>query len=693
MIPLALILAFAAIPGAHAGTYGLAISHAGPMAVEACSALISSHATYFSEYDPVGFCDVQNQPALASMAKCLKQVRNRHAQKIFETQCGEFGMTSDILEKALVNGTQFFVDGMSLEPSELPSAGFFQSPVEFPNAVVAAAFQSEKGNGYNINKSTWLGTALVAYWFVAVLASGAANLFGSMFPKVVRGMNGSFSNGVRKHLFLAPLGKIKHAQHVTAGPLVLIMAPLRMETILIAGWIILAAIFAGVGISHDPDNVIYPLKRAEIGRKTADRAGILAVFIMPVVILFGGRNNFLQWVLGWPFGRFLVVHRWMARILFLLGVVHSVAMTFYLNATDQYKYLLQYGFMPWGMVALAAGGLTMIQGLGALRRKHYELFLGFHLLLAALFVAGVWRHTADIYVNYVQWLHAAVAIWVFDRVVRLARLAAFGVQKAEVKLIANETLKVTVPRPSYWYAYPGAHAFVHFLRPSCFWQSHPFTVVDLHVEKNTVVFYLKVKGGLTHGLYQYLLRQPGQCTTIKVLVEGPYGLRIPLRHCGSLVLIAGGTGIPGLYSEALDLVRNADSLRVRLHWIVRHYKSVEWFYEELRHLQNTSVEVVLHVTQAHLGLETPVAPEKPELAEKGDCDHISALRKLLPHVTFCEGRPDIDAIVQKEIAESEDCVGFVTCAHGQVVDMTRNAVRNHLEVGKRVELFEKLQMW
>lgn len=690
MVSGALLLAFAAIPGAHAGTYGLTIAHAGPMAVQACSALISSHATYFSEYDPVGFCDPTNQPALASMARCLRQVPNGHAETVFKTQCRKYGIDAEVLERAYYNGSRFFVDGMSVQPS---TTSFFNRPVMFLDELVACAFQSERGNGYNINRSTWLGTALVAYWFAAVLASGAANLFGSMFPKALRGMNGSFSNGVRKHLFLAPLGKVKHAQFVTAGPLILFMAPLRMEAVLIAGWVVLAAIFASVGISHDPNNVIYPLRRAEIGRKTSDRAGILAVFLMPVVILFGGRNNFLQWILGWPFGRFLVVHRWMARILFLLGIVHAVAMTFYLNATEQYSYLLQFGFMPWGMVALVAAGLTMVQGLGALRRRHYEVFLGFHLLMAVLFVAGVWRHTADVYINYVQWLHAAVAIWVFDRAVRIARLAAFGVQKAEVQLIANETLKVTIPRPSYWYAYPGAHAFIHFLRPTCFWQSHPFTVVDLQTQKNTVVFYLKVKGGVTHGLYQYLGQQPGKRATIKVMVEGPYGLRIPLRHCGSLVLIAGGTGIPGLYAEALDLIRNASSLRVSLHWIVAHYKSVEWFYEELRNLLNTSVEVVVHVTQAHRGLETPIAPEKPGLPEKADGDHLSKLHRLLPHVTFCEGRPDIDALVAKGIAESEDYVGFVTCAHGQVVDMTRLAVRNHLEVGKRVELFEKLQIW
>ncbi|KAM9886574.1 hypothetical protein OXX79_014105, partial [Metschnikowia pulcherrima] len=81
---------------------------------------------------------------------------------------------------------------------------------------------------------------------------------------------------------------------------------------------------------------------------------------------------------------------------------------------------------------------------------------------------------------------ATTAVWAFDKVARLARMAVFGVRTADVQLIAGETLRVKVPRPSYWKPHPTNYAFIYFFRASCFWQSHPFTIVDSAVEQNVI---------------------------------------------------------------------------------------------------------------------------------------------------------------------------------------------------------------
>ena len=53
---------------------------------------------------------------------------------------------------------------------------------------------------------------------------------------------------------------------------------------------------------------------------------------------------------------------------------------------------------------------------------------------------------------------AAIAVWVFDRAVRLGRIF-FG---ATVSIKGGETLKIEVPKPKYWKSIAGGHAFIQF---------------------------------------------------------------------------------------------------------------------------------------------------------------------------------------------------------------------------------------
>ncbi|KAK7687409.1 hypothetical protein QCA50_009274 [Cerrena zonata] len=286
--------------------------------------------------------------------------------------------------------------------------------------------------------------------------------------------------------------------------------------------------------------------------------------------------------------------------------------------------------------------------------------------MAIFFVVGVWHHAGSADQGYIQWSYASVAIWAFDRFVRILRLISFGVKKANVTLIADETLKV--------------------------------------------------KGGMTHGLYQYLSNQPDNKAMINVMIEGPYGNRLPTRKFDTNILLAGGNGIPGLYSEISDLSKT--NSHTKLYWIIRHYKSIEWFYDELKALENLNVETIIYVTQPHVGLDGPIggfatgpigggevdADDIDEVKnEKSDAsasedddlsnDHILQLKQNLNHIEFREGRPLVDDLVKSEISQANSSIAFVTCAHANLVDSTRKSIANNLSTEKRVELFESNQAW
>ncbi|EMG45941.1 Likely ferric reductase, partial [Candida maltosa Xu316] len=537
----------------------LHIYHNDEFSVQACTGYIPKVATLFNATtDKVGFCNVKNQQALGTMAQCIEMMPHKNARKEFLASCKKYNLTESLYLAALENATEFGFYNISANP-DFKKAKLFYEPVLLKKKNVHAAYDAVATRWYNYNYAQWFGIAAFSYWFLVVLIAGVCNLTYFLFPSFIKSLKGGVVNAYRKYITLPALFKKTHAHHRTIFGYFAFVFPTRLETILVTGWFIMVLIMNLTNYVHVKPNYIWPQRANEFGRKIADRTGQMSLWIIPPMVMFAGRNNFLQWISGWSHARFIYFHKWMSRVVFMLSIAHGVGMTY--NGKNLGKYYTRNAqpYVRWGYVALVAMAVMCFQAMMVFRRKNYELFLAIHIILAVFAIAGTWIHTTE--QEYQMWMYGAVAVWGFDRAVRLARLAFFGLKTAKVQLIANETLKVTVARPSWWKPFPGCHAFIHFMRPTCFWQSHPFTIVDSVLEANTITFYIKVKGGMTHGLYQYLSQQPGQTAQIKVSIEGPYGNRLPIDRFENELFIAGGNGIPGIYYEAIDVARRLGEKR------------------------------------------------------------------------------------------------------------------------------------
>ncbi|EGV60376.1 hypothetical protein CANTEDRAFT_116427 [Yamadazyma tenuis ATCC 10573] len=464
------------------------------------------------------------------------------------------------------------------------------------------------------------------------------------------------------------------------------LIPTRLETAVTVGYLVVVIICAGCEIKYYPREMVFASKTQALARYIAVRTGILASFSAPLLILFAGRNNFLQWATGWNFATFIAYHRWVGRVVFTLVLVHAVGYT--ITFKGRYAEEMAENYVIWGTIATVAGGLIMVQGLLVLRRRSYEIFLFLHIVLAALFIGGAWLHVDTL--GYINWYYATTAIWCVDRVVRVIRLVLFGFPVSTVQLVAGETLKVITPKPSYWKSVPGGHAFIHFIRPSCFWQSHPFTFTEAVETNDKIVLYCKIKGGVTHGLYKHIASQPGQTVKMRVGIEGPYGEPTAAKYCDTAVFVAGGNGIPGIYSEAYDLARRDSKQKVKLVWIVREYKSLDWFYEELQFLKGKNIETIVYVTRPIN--QAADSDQEKKKTEDSDESSFKAAEDLC-HVEFRHGRPDVEDFVKHEIDESNGSIGFVTCGHPEMVDHLRYVVSHNLSEEKRIEFYEQLQVW
>ncbi|KAI5962860.1 hypothetical protein CANMA_003635 [Candida margitis] len=692
----------------NASDDGYTIYHADDFPVQACTGIIGKTATFFPSTAKNGYCDVNNQPALGTMAECIEMMmnyKNKNSRKLFITSCKKKNLTEDQYYAALQNATDFGFVNTTAETGFNKSELYYK-PVLLTQKKVDRAYDAVATRWYNYNYAQWFGIALMSYWFGVLFIAGIVNLCYFLFPSLIKSFKGKLVNAFRKYLTLPALFNKTHVHHKVVFKYLVLMFPTRLESLIVVGWFAMALTMCCTNYVHVVPNYIWPDTANEIGRKVADRTGQIVMWLMPPLVLFAGRNNFMQWVSGWPYARFVYIHKWMSRIVFIMSIAHAVGMTYNGRILGKYVSRFQQPYVRWGTVSIVAMGVMCFQSLMFFRRNNYEVFVMGHIILAVFAIAGLWLHTKPLSFDY--WMIAAVSVWVFDHVVRLGRLFSFGLHTAQVQLIANETVRVTVSRPAWWIPFPGCHAFIHFMRPTCFWQSHPFTIIDSVVETKTITFYLKVKGGMTHGLYQYLAKQPSQTASIKVSVEGPYGNPIAINRFESSVFVAGGNGIPGLYYEATSIAKKfGESRSIKFYWVIRHYRSLEWFYQELQKLKDLpSITPIVYVTQPHVGLTEPIETaltddeleQEEEQEKKSDSyekeDYIVKLRKQLSHIEFREYRPDFYQIIGEEIKETVTPLAIASCAHGSMVDDVRKSVADHLDDSKyRIELFEQIQGW
>ncbi|OAA58254.1 ferric-chelate reductase [Cordyceps fumosorosea ARSEF 2679] len=342
-------------------------------------------------------------------------------------------------------------------------------------------------------------------------------------------------------------------------------------------------------------------------RYVSDRTGIMAFVNFPLIWLFGMRNNFALWLTGWDFGTYNSFHRWTARVATVQAIVHSVGYTVLLLRQGSWNALYTEYLEPYwlaGVLATIFMSLIIPLSKPSLRRYSYELFLAIHIGFSVLLLFFMLGHVSIFEGRWNGFVRVPTYIWIFDRVMRALRAAAFrplswGSQAHALYCPAADIVQLSVRLE--WYSLrkpdPGTFFYLTVLSDvQSRLQSHPFTVASVvttapasgvgertallapvHDSDETaeiktdacstsVDFLIRPYDGFTAQLRE--LAQ--EAKSFKVLVEGPYGTSHPLQTYSHVVFIVGGTGIvtPISYLPCLilDPKRNPD---VHLHWAVR----------------------------------------------------------------------------------------------------------------------------
>ncbi|CEP63859.1 ferric reductase family protein LALA0_S09e04104g [Lachancea lanzarotensis] len=679
----------------------------------ACKAALYSTAVYCatdSSYDYLCYCD--NDSAIGSFMYCaydnLKSEKDRRLiREFFLEQCPN--ATDSHLEAVYQNASRYMVNTSTLADFNRTKAIDF--PVYYNIPLFDANFATYRAFYSNYKKGLHWGAALVGYWGIIMFCGMVSSMAHKFAPTLVISANKMASRTwivrtYRKFVSIPALFGPSHADRIIMGGAL----PTRLDSLIICGFCALCVIFQAAGYEHVENNTFFENKTVELTRLVGDRSAFISNFLMTITYLFAGRNQLFLWLTGWKQSTFVTYHKWVGRMLVLTVLNHTLSMLITFVVAGYYKEDSVEEWWIYGAVAVVAGGIMFLQAMSWLRVKNYEIFLYVHILMAIAFLLGAWRHID--YFGYGPWAYATAAIWCFDRFIRLVRIFSFGVKTAKVCIVSDETLQITVDRGSWWPFFPGAFGYLHILKTSVFWQSHPFTVVK--TDNNELRFYIKIKKGVTETLYKQLLSEPNYTGEVKVAVEGPYGDYKPAEAYDQVLMYSGGNGIPGPFAYAKELGKTTideTTKFVKLYWVIRHWHSMDWFLEELQLLQRyANVQTVIYVTKAHEGklgekltahFDTSSPSSSSEKGSEGhevvvSHDYLETVHKMLPHIEFREGRPNMAEIVNQDIDECDDKnVAVITCGHGNMCDEVRAAIADKVGSHKksRIDIFEELQTW
>lgn len=345
-----------------------------------------------------------------------------------------------------------------------------------------------------------------------------------------------------------------------------------------------------------------------------------------------------------------------------------------------------------------------VQSFSIIRHAFYETFKVLHVLLSVFAIVAVFYHVRLQKYWQTDFLYPAIALWALDHAGRVARLVygniGAGGTKMLVEALQGSCCRVTVTMARPWAFKPGQHAYLYMPFLS-YWQSHPFTVAwceevqqsesekfqnICHAEyvggrKTSMSFLVRGREGFSGKLCAKVAASKDGRMTAWGLLEGPYGGLHSMRSYGTMMFFAGGVGITDPLPNVRELVERYSqgttaTRRVVLIWVTQALDHVEWIRPWLTQIQAMErskevLHIMLFVSQAQ-SIQDTGAP--------------STL------VQMSIGRPDIAALIGREMENQVGALGVAVCGPGALSDDVRRAVRDHQYKGA-VDFMEESFSW
>ncbi|EKM52154.1 uncharacterized protein PHACADRAFT_212732 [Phanerochaete carnosa HHB-10118-sp] len=432
----------------------------------------------------------------------------------------------------------------------------------------------------------------------------------------------------------------------------------------------------------------------------ATRCGWISIAIMPFMIAFSTKVNYVGMLTGVSHERLQVYHRWTALFMYITSLLHTFPfIRFNIHAGDMVH---KYNTTPWywsGIAALVPQTWLIFMSWGFIRNWHYEIFKKLHFCAATIFMVALFIH-CDFRLTSWDYFWATMAIYTttwFMQVFRTLYHSKFtGIPYTLEQLSDPSMVRLTIEAGPRFRWSSGQHVFLRFLSSKYLhpFSTHPFTISnDCNVQNgiNNVEIVLRVRGGITKALQNMALDKPRG----RVLLDGPYGgIPVSLRGYDRVCLLAGGSGATFTVSLLLDLARGfkTGSKCKDVTFVVafRHPGTRLWLEpilaEAMQLAQEAGARLVIsiHVTSEDADLES-IGSNAPTIAPgtvivkkvDGEASSNPSTPPPPPPITptTYAGRPDLTAVVREVCASPlGGRVAFAACGPNPFVYDVRNAV-------------------
>ncbi|KAK9449213.1 ferric reductase NAD binding domain-containing protein [Limtongia smithiae] len=593
--------------------------------------------------------------------------------------------------------------------------------VEFGESSFNANFAYYKAKAGNALSNKIYGAAIAGYWLVIIGLAILMRLYRAIFDRSIH-PRGAISRAIQTYVALPAFFGHSHAEPVRIFGFPVGLQPLRWQAFVVLGYVVanLLLVVAEFDVSYAAADVqsVFIQTLSFYSKRT----GVMAVAMMVPMFVFSGRNTYLMLLTGWSNDTFKLFHRWIARVLVVDAIVHSIMETMYLVQLHSYKaYVTESVFRIIGITTTGVACIIAVQSAYYFRRRFFEGFLSTHILLALFFLVALGFHVMS--TVYLRLIYACAGIYACDRLLRIGRVL-YGNLSGHADMRANRDATQIRVRPAIAFRYrAGQYAYVYTLRLN-FWQANPFSIAECRERGREYVFVAKKFDRVTARLHDAARTTTNSgnvmasATGTRVWIEGPYGATYPLERYASVLLVAGGVGITAVMSYAMQLKRAERICMVHVHWVVREKENVRWVDAQLAQLAMAeNFDIHIHVTAARKddGEREPITikfGEKDpgittyEFAEYNGNDdddgadlndeYADMTASLVTrftaakNVTFHYGRPVLRRLVRYTSELEGGSMAVFACGPGSMTDGVREAIVQELwrSPERRIDYFE-----
>lgn len=337
-----------------------------------------------------------------------------------------------------------------------------------------------------------------------------------------------------------------------------------------------------------------------------------------------------------------------------------------------------------------------------------------------------------------EWLWPAVAIWAFDRGLRVIRLLYCNLH---VRVTPGPLLERTHSMIRYdevsdivWLQMmpgtsiktgPGDYFYLYQPYRLMGWESHPFTVGALTYGKEPaaklpsgdvaqvpllsgqppdadtpinspenmvetsdveqLTFWIRPYDGWTRSLREQCQRSPRKSIKTTILLEGPYGHSFPVWNYESVLFVVGGTGIAAAVPYIQDHLRRSKAGTTRtlnMHLV--------WSSRQVSFLVDIAASFSLYSALAREDVRASFYSTGYD-GHAGDEEILEDL-----NVEVSSGRPDLKSIVNDHAQQaqlSESSAAVLVCGPLGMAEETRAAVHGAMRQGFELKYVEESFTW